>query len=81
MTRFLGRYEPYIYGVLRIVAGMMYTMHGTQKLFAWPVGVGQRVGETVPLLSLQGAAGIIETSGVLFVSLGFQVICTSFILS
>jgi putative oxidoreductase len=81
MTRFLGRYEPYIYGVLRIVAGMMYTMHGTQKLFAWPVGVGQRVGETVPFLSLQGAAGIIETFGGLLVTLGFQASCAAFICS
>ncbi|HEX8738009.1 MAG TPA: DoxX family protein, partial [Pyrinomonadaceae bacterium] len=36
MERFLGRYEPYFYALLRIVSGFMFLLHGTQKLFAFP---------------------------------------------
>lgn len=36
MERFLGRYEPYFYALLRIVAGFMFTLHGAQKLFNVP---------------------------------------------
>jgi putative oxidoreductase len=54
MERVLGRYSPYFYAVLRIVAGAMFLMHGTQKLLGLPGG------KTVPLGSLFGIAGIIE---------------------
>lgn len=36
MERFLGRYEPYFYALLRFVSGFMFLLHGTQKLFAFP---------------------------------------------
>jgi putative oxidoreductase len=36
MERFLGRFEPYFYALLRIVSGFMFLLHGTQKLFAYP---------------------------------------------
>ncbi|HEX8412064.1 MAG TPA: DoxX family protein [Thermoanaerobaculia bacterium] len=36
MERFLGRYAPYFFAILRIVAGLMFTMHGTAKIFGWP---------------------------------------------
>lgn len=36
MERFLGRFEPYFYALLRIVSGFMFLLHGTQKLFAFP---------------------------------------------
>jgi putative oxidoreductase len=36
MERFLGRYSPYIYALLRIVAGFLFVWHGTQKLFKFP---------------------------------------------
>jgi len=36
MERFLGRYEPYFYALLRIVSGLLFMLHGTQKLFAFP---------------------------------------------
>jgi len=36
MERFLGRYEPYFYALLRIVSGFLFMLHGTQKLFAFP---------------------------------------------
>ena len=36
MERFLGKYSPYIYAILRIVAGFLFLWHGTQKLFGFP---------------------------------------------
>ncbi len=55
MDRLLGRYSSVGYSVLRIVAGLMFAMHGSQKLFGTPGG-----GQPVPLVSLLGAAGLIE---------------------
>ena len=45
--------------VLRIVAGILFFSHGAQKLFGWFGGFGPS-GGTVNLLSLMGAAGVIE---------------------
>lgn len=36
MERFLGRYEPYFYALLRIVTGFLFLMHGTQKVLGFP---------------------------------------------
>jgi putative oxidoreductase len=36
MTSILGRYSEYAYALLRIVTGLLFLMHGTQKLFNWP---------------------------------------------
>ena len=58
MDRFLGRYSPYFYAILRMVVGLMFAMHGTQKLFGIP---GNR--PPVPLASMMGAAGVIELIG------------------
>jgi putative oxidoreductase len=79
--RFLGRFEPFVYCAARIVIALLYTMHGSQKLFAWPIGAGGRPGATVALASLQGAAGIIEFAGGLMVTLGFQASWAAFICS
>ena len=34
--RFLSRYEPQVYVILRIVAGFLFLWHGSQKLFDFP---------------------------------------------
>lgn len=36
MERFLGRFAPQLYAILRFMAGVMFAMHGTQKIFGWP---------------------------------------------
>lgn len=36
MDRFLGKYSPYIYAILRIITGLTFAMHGSQKLFGIP---------------------------------------------
>lgn len=33
---FLGRFEPQIYALVRIVIGFLFALHGTQKLFMFP---------------------------------------------
>jgi uncharacterized membrane protein YphA (DoxX/SURF4 family) len=32
----LGSYSPYLYALLRIIAGLLFTMHGSQKLLGFP---------------------------------------------
>lgn len=54
MERFLGRYSSYIYALLRIVAGLLLFMHGTQKLFGWPLKF------PMPLDTMMTAIGVLE---------------------
>ena len=49
------RYAPYTYALFRIVIGMLFVFFGMQKLAGW---FG---GQAAPLMSLQGAAGLVET--------------------
>jgi putative oxidoreductase len=76
MVRILGRFEPYFYALLRIVAGLMFFMHGTQKLFGVP---GDR--PPVELGSLMGVAGIIEMVGGVMITLGLFASIAAFIAS
>jgi putative oxidoreductase len=62
--RFLNRYSEQIFFVLRLVAGLMFTIHGAQKLFG---AFGGQVMTGVPLML---AAGIIEFAGGLMIALG-----------
>jgi len=76
MTRFLGNYSPHFYALLRIVAGLLFAIHGTQKLFGWPGD-----GNTVELASLYGLAGIIEFVGGLMIAFGLLTSWAAFIAS
>ncbi|WP_162426007.1 DoxX family protein [Pontibacter pudoricolor] len=76
MNRVLGNYSPHLYAVLRIVAGLLFAMHGTQKLFGWPGG-----GDTVELASLMGLAGIIEFVGGLMIAFGLFASWAAFVAS
>ena len=49
------RFEPITYALFRIVFGFVFFAFGLQKLF------GMFGGQTVALMSLQGAAGVVET--------------------
>jgi putative oxidoreductase len=40
MKPILGRFAPHTYALLRLIAGLMFMLHGTQKLFGWPGGKG-----------------------------------------
>ena len=60
----LGRLSPYVLSVLRMIAAFTFIVHGTQKLFAFPLG------PRAALASQMGAAGIIETAGGALMLLG-----------
>jgi putative oxidoreductase len=62
--KFLGRLSPYLLSVLRMIAACTFIAHGTQKLFAFPLG------PRAALASQMGAAGIIETAGGALMLLG-----------
>jgi putative oxidoreductase len=81
MERFLGRFSPHIYAVMRIVVGFLFACHGAQKLFGVLGGFGGEPGMTAPLFSLMGLAGIIEFLGGLFVAVGLLTSWAAFISS
>jgi len=64
MKTYLGKYSEYAFALMRIVAGLLFALHGAQKLF------GVLGGSKVPLVSLYGAAGVIEFFGGLLIALG-----------
>jgi putative oxidoreductase len=73
-----ARWAPYLKSVLRIVAALSFMTHGTQKLFAFPVA---QLRESVPLASLAGLAGVLETFGGLLLLVGFFTKPVAFVLS
>jgi putative oxidoreductase len=75
MDRFLGRYSEAIYTALRVIAGIMFAMHGAQKV------LGALGGEKVPLASLMGLAGLIELVGGLLIAVGLFTSWAAFIAS
>jgi putative oxidoreductase len=75
MERFLGRYSSYIYALLRIVVGFLFLMHGTQKLFGWPLKA------PMPLNTLTTVAGVIELVAGLMIMIGFFASIAAFIAS
>ena len=76
MQQFLGKYSSCLYATLRIVAGLMFALHGSQKLFAWPGG-----NAPVPLGSLMGFAGLVELIGGLLIAFGLLTSYAAFIAS
>ena len=36
MDRYLGRFAPQVYAIMRIVAGFVFLTYGTQKVLGWP---------------------------------------------
>ena len=75
MTRWLGRFSPYLYAVLRIIAGLLFAMHGAQKLLGWP---NKPPMELSPLMK---AAGVIELVGGLLIAIGLFASIAAFIAS
>ncbi len=74
----LDAWSPRLLSVLRIVAALVYLLHGTSKLFGFPA-TGR--GTTVPLVSLLGAASVIEIVGGTLILLGLFTRPVAFICS
>ena len=71
-------WAPRLLSVLRIMTGLMFLAHGTQKLLGFPA-VSER--GMPALLSLSGVAGILELVGGVLIVLGLFTRPTAFILS
>lgn len=75
MERVLGRFSPYIYGAMRIVAGILFALHGAQKL------LGMFGGRQVPLMTQLGLAGGIELVCGLLIAAGLFTSVAAFLAS
>jgi putative oxidoreductase len=64
MERWLGRYSEWIYGIARIVIGLLFAAHGAQKLFGGAGGPPQTGS------ALMTTAGVIELLSGLLIALG-----------
>jgi putative oxidoreductase len=74
----LASLTPYLLSVLRMVAAFLFIAHGTQKLFAFPASEPR---SAVALMSLMGAAGVLETFGGALMLLGLFTRPVAFVLS
>jgi putative oxidoreductase len=77
-TSGLSRLTPHLLSTLRIVAAALFIAHGTVKLFGFPPGAPR---PPLVLLSMIGAAGVIETVGGALMLLGLFTRPVAFILS
>jgi putative oxidoreductase len=71
-------FEPYALSLLRVIVGFTFSLHGYQKLFGLFGGLGH--GATAHLVSLLGAAGILETIGGALIFLGLYTRPVAFVL-
>lgn len=72
----LQSWQPRVLSVLRIVAGFIFLLHGTQKHFGMPV-----TDRVVEAYSLPWLAGVIEIVCGLFLIAGFQTRLAAFLAS
>jgi putative oxidoreductase len=72
----LSRWQPQLLAVLRIVAGLLFLEHATQKFFAFPVPFPLQ-----PLPPLFVAAGVIELVAGTLVTIGLFTRLAAFIAS
>jgi putative oxidoreductase len=76
--QFFDRNFPYVLAVLRIVTGLIFMEHGTQKLFGFPAPSERGMPE---LFSLSGIGGIMEFVGGLLIAIGLFTRPVAFLLS
>ena len=69
------RYAPTTYALFRIVFGFLFLCNGLQKT------MGMFGGQVPPLMSMAGAAGVIETVGGVLIMIGFLTRYAAFISS
>jgi putative oxidoreductase len=69
------RYASVTYALFRIVSGYVFLLYGLQKMFGW---FG---GQQAELMSLQGAAGVVETVCGLLIMVGLFTKVAAFLAS
>jgi putative oxidoreductase len=74
----LGRFYEHTYELLRIFAGAMFMIHGSQAVFGWPAGgpMGQQ-----PISSIPGIAGVIQLICGALILIGLLTTISAFIAS
>jgi putative oxidoreductase len=72
----LKKYASCAYASLRIVSGLLFAMHGSQKLLGMP---GNR--PRLPIFSMLGIAGLIEMVGGLMIMFGLFAAVAAFVAS
>ncbi len=73
-----ARWADRLLSALRIVAAFLFMLHGTGKLFAFPVSEPREPAE---LFSLMGLAGVLEVFGGLLLLLGLFTRPVAFVLA
>ena len=74
----VSRYQPYVLGLLRIVLGYTFMLHGMAKLFGVP---HVAMFDGLQFFSLMGVAGVLELVGGALLILGCFTRPVAFILS
>src|SRR5262245_41211086 len=74
-TTFVSKLAPRAYALMRIVAGLLFMWHGSQKLFGWPAPM------KAPPSPMVYAAGGIELIGGLLICFGLFAGWAAFICS
>jgi putative oxidoreductase len=76
MPKVIERFTPQFFAIMRIVTGLLFACHGSQKLLHWPPG-----DMHPPLTSLFGVSGIIELVCGLLIAIGLLTGIAAFIAS
>jgi putative oxidoreductase len=79
MEATLGKYQPQMLSILRIIAGLLFLSHGLQKWFAFPVA--SPAAANIQLFSMLGIAGVIEIVGGTLVTVGLFTRIAAFFMS
>ena len=77
MKNLFARWTPLLLSVLRIVTGFLFMLHGTQKWLGFPAAPAH----PATLMSLSGAAGVLEMVGGALILVGLFTRPVAFILS
>ena len=77
-TQFCDKWTPYVLGLLRIITGFLFLQHGTSKLLGIPHNA---MFDGLQLISLMGAAGVLELVGGTLILIGLFTRPVAFILS
>jgi len=78
MKKLVAALTPVLLSLMRIVVGFLFMAHGAQKLFGMPVTEPR---DPVALMSLAGAAGVLEVFGGALILVGLFTRPVAFVLS
>jgi putative oxidoreductase len=78
MDTIIGRFSPQVFAIYRLVLGVLFAFHGSQKILGWPPMQGGGGGSLPPLLLV---GGWIELAGGLLIAVGLFTGWAAFICS